>query len=120
MGFEKLDDRQHVRNTNYLIGGVLFALFGALIFIVNYMELLGNPMPPVIYMILSFGSIFCGVGLIAYAFMGTMSRYFMTSDGKCALVRNSHCTSGDCRKCVFADTYLKYKMTAEESEKLFK
>jgi len=108
MSFDRLDGFR-LRNLNYLLGG-FFVLFFAIMLYVHREEV------PIFGESEDFMTIFCimllfvAIFLIYYAFIGTMKNYFLTHRGKCALVRGCSCSNGDCRNCVFADTWLKNKM----------
>ena len=110
MDFERLDDKMRLRNTNYLFMGIATITFAIIMFalptVVSDKLNLDDTFIMIMY-VLGIMLILLGIIVIYFAFMGSMNRFFMAPDGKCALVKNSYCPSGDCRKCVFADTYLK-------------
>jgi hypothetical protein len=119
MNFNKTDGRLPVKNTSLLITGITCILLSVIVLFLP--TLYGDKFTSyvlfgVVVYFIGFSLIMIGSIMIYYAFQGTMSRYFMTSKGKCSLSKNSNCSSGDCRKCVFADTYLRNNLLVKKDE----
>ena len=109
----------HLRNVNYLVLGIFVLMIGAIFFYLLpplIEELFPKEMLDIVPYLLLLPFIIGGAVMIYMAFLWTTKEYFLYKNGKCGILKNSYCQNGDCRDCVFADTYVKNEMYDENKK----
>lgn len=112
MKFEEMG-RYQLRDVSCFVGGISIVILGIILLLTpnGFIEIFN--LPDEIELLFNIFMIFwlaLGVILIYCAFLGNTKNYFLDKNGKCAILKGVYCSSGDCRNCTFADTYLKLHM----------